>query len=96
MTQTAHTPGPWKINWQMHNLRIFQDKGDTWNIASIASTRREKTEQEANAALIAAAPELLAALQAITAAMPLNGGMVRFDGDELAAARAAIAKATGQ
>jgi len=40
-----------------------------------------------------AAAALLAALRTITDAMPKAGGMVRFDGDELAAARAAIVKA---
>lgn len=49
---------------------------------------------EANARLIAAAPELLAALLPLVNASPVNGGMIRFDGEELAAARAAIAKAT--
>jgi hypothetical protein len=42
----------------------------------------------------AAAADLLRALRTIVDAMPKDGGMVRLDGDELAAARAAIAKAT--
>lgn len=47
-------------------------------------------------ALAEAAPELLAVLETIVNAMPVNGGMVRLDGDILASARAAIAKANGQ
>jgi hypothetical protein len=43
--------------------------------------------------LLDAAPSLLAALSVIVLAMPKNGGMVRLDGDELAEARDAIAKA---
>jgi hypothetical protein len=46
-----------------------------------------------NVAIILAARELLAALRPLVECMPVGGGMVRFDGDELAAARAAIAKA---
>ena len=42
-----------------------------------------------------AAHDLLAALLPLVEASPVGGGMIRFDGDELQAARAAIAKATG-
>lgn len=42
------------------------------------------------------APDLLAQLKSIVDAMPVNGGMVRLDGDELAAARTVILKATGE
>lgn len=42
-----------------------------------------------------AAHDLLAALLPLVNASPVDGGMIRFDGDELQAARAAIAKATG-
>jgi hypothetical protein len=52
--------------------------------------------RDGTANLQAAAPDLLAALSTIVSAMPKDGGMVRLDGDELAAARAAIAKATAQ
>jgi hypothetical protein len=45
--------------------------------------------------MIAAAPDMLAILQVLVNAMPAGGGMVRFDGDELAAARAAIRRAMG-
>ncbi len=47
------------------------------------------------ARLISASPELLAALLPLVEASTVSGGMIRFDGDELEAARAAIAKATG-
>lgn len=50
---------------------------------------------EAFANLFAAAPRLLASLATLVDAIPKDGGMIRFDGDELAAARAAVASARG-
>lgn len=50
-----------------------------------------RTTEQTDARLAAA----LAALRTIVNAMPADGGMVRLDGVELAAARAAIAKAEG-
>jgi hypothetical protein len=44
----------------------------------------------------ATAMELLAILQSLVNAVPVGGGMIRFDGDELAAARAAISRASGK
>jgi hypothetical protein len=48
--------------------------------------RREKMVRDA-------AHDLLAALLPLVEASPVDGGMIRFDGDELRAARNAIAKA---
>ena len=65
-------------------------------VAGSDSHEAYKAKSLANAKLLSAAPELLAALKVLVDAMPIAGGMVRFDGDELSAARAAIAKALGK
>ena len=82
MSDTQHTPGPWRVNDTIyrHSFHIVDQEG-----AFVADTDR------CNARLIAAAPELLAALQAV--ADYWAGGDVPADID--AAMRAAIAKATG-
>ncbi len=61
----------------------------------IATVWREAHNSPQIARLISASPELLAALLPLVEASTVSGGMIRFDGDELQAARAAIAKATG-
>jgi hypothetical protein len=55
----SHTPGPWKI--QRHTLA---DKEFSVGPATIAYDDVDHDEQDANAALIAAAPELLEACEA--------------------------------
>ena len=61
---TKHTPGPWK-----HQGVAAYANGATIAVAtglhSIATIQERLAEQEANAKLIAAAPELLAALQTL-------------------------------
>jgi len=59
---------------------------------------REIEETRANARLIAASPELLEALQLLVSHAPYwisKAGEQQIDRDALAAARAAITKATG-
>jgi hypothetical protein len=91
MNAAKHTPGPWVINDLYAETEIHgpQNSGAMiavmrpWGMAS-----DEPNPQHANARLIAAAPELLEALQ----------GVLRVADratDEFDAARAAIAKATG-
>lgn len=82
-----HTPGPWAINC---DLGIYAATGTQWAIASVGfgwPHQPDRREAEANAHLIAAAPELLEALEYLVG---LGGG------DCLDMARAAIAKARGQ
>lgn len=79
------TPGNWGFD-EMSGL-IFH--GNEQPIAQMLNGN------DADALAMIAGPKLLAALATIVAAMPKDGGMVRLDGDELAAARAAIALATG-
>ena len=63
---SKHTPGPWVIDWNVSRLDVFS--GDAATL--IASIRRSALSAgidetaRANARLIAAAPELLVALQA--------------------------------
>lgn len=84
----GHTKGPWYLDIGARDAAIHA--GGT--IAMIDDTM---TGWQANARLIAAAPDLLAALAPLVDAAPKDGGMIRLDGDELARARAAIAKAKG-
>lgn len=100
-TNTKHTPGPWDVDY--HTTSILPYK---YTISSIQETG---SEAEANARLIAAAPELLEALQIIANALspnslPVNGMMASYDHALMVReeadrafeiAIAAIAKATG-
>lgn len=91
---TKHTPGPWKV-------KPFENEQGDFNIDSEYGYHIAETigglgnEEEANANLIAAAPDLLESLQAMVAMMD--------SGDEHGAgspwhikATAAITKATGE
>lgn len=53
------TPGPWKIGQQCPPFETIDSANGTW----VASVEDVYPEQQANAHLIAAAPEMLAALQ---------------------------------
>ena len=98
-----HTPGPWKFRddskfFKTNPFSVYIQGGGVHS-AAIANIPRKQTipeeEARANALLIAAAPELLAALQ----------GLLRgiFDGPDeanaamlIAKARDAVNKATGE
>lgn len=80
MTDTAHTLGPWKVSQPSGNYI------DTATGHSVAALTFSATPADAH--LIAAAPDLLAALDEI-----FNG--VGMTGPTMDAARAAIAKAKG-
>lgn len=100
--ETRFTPGPWSFSrWeQWGDTRFYIAQADnatyTPNYSDVATLIAETVSgervaiQEANARLIAAAPDLLAALQ-----------RCRFDSlnmslEDLQFCRAAIAKATGE
>ena len=99
--KTQHTPGP----WIMHSGMVWKDgpdvypKGKGLDGIPIARMDREREngtmpcERDANARLIAAAPELLAACEAIA---KLSDGQGYVNMCQVAGqARQAIAKATG-
>lgn len=90
---SAHTPGPWKCGAGTKRFRIVT--ADRGHVVGDASDYNEAAE--ANARLIAAAPTLLAALQAIADAVQSNNffavGNAFEDGGF---ASVAIAKAEGR
>lgn len=94
----AHTPGPWKFdepdNWYGLQARVCTD--DFKPIAQVQLSGWPKKVGLSNAALCAAAPELLAALEKIAIA-PCNCASDGLPGDECASciARLAIAKPKG-
>ena len=102
-----HTPGPWRIRTNGRHGEGECDLticGDIFCLADINGPLYRHCEP--NAHLIAAAPELLAALKDLLANIEpcpddperqrmLNNGFVRWDALE-AAGRAAIAKAEGE
>ena len=71
-TQTAHTPGPWTCTIDDEGFNVFQDDpkhpGNGDHIMCIAGN----PESEANARLIAAAPELLAMLRDMIGLLDAN------------------------
>jgi hypothetical protein len=85
-----HTPGEWVIDWNVSRLDIFSSDGGVL----VATLRRSALSPaidnaaKANARLIAAAPELLEALQHLAS-------MLKSAGYSTTHADAAIAKATG-
>lgn len=79
--ETKHTPGPWIYNDTTAQVHPPHS-------AAIAEVYDHDMNREANARLIVAAPELLAALQKAVARQG-------FSNDELLSARAAIANALG-
>jgi hypothetical protein len=93
MSKAKHTPGPWRIHGCEAGQPICaigdrvicdQDKDE------VAVVRYNAADCEANARLIAAAPDLLAALEQVARASEDCGDMNDIDWNGL---RAAIAKA---
>lgn len=87
--RAKHTPGPWKLDCYG---QVTLENGHTLLVSGIASPMVPTAESIANARLIAAAPELLAALREI---MEYNGGATTalHDAYVMERAHAAIAKA---
>jgi hypothetical protein len=75
MSEAKHTPGPWNaIQWSCHaRTTVVAQVGDTTEtrlvgtlvVAECAGHGRNASESEADAALIAAAPELLDAAESL-------------------------------
>ena len=89
---TEHTPGPWALRYSLTTCQVFADNDIKLTQKTALSRRFDKAEI-ATPRLIAAAPDLLAALQAI---FPANGPSTHLSDDNIRTATAAIAKATGE
>ena len=102
---SKHTPGPWHLDVLAHTLTDTGDYDNRWivrgnNRERIADMFEEGDQADANAQLIAAAPEMLDALKHcydLLGRYEIN----RIDGDEIAdeaasIIRSAITKATGE
>lgn len=86
---TQHTPGRWIV--------AKRPVGKRQTTVVLDADHNEVCEAYASPALISAAPELLAALHGIVSNHGLRASLLRDGfGQQLDAARAAIAKATGQ
>lgn len=93
---SKHTPGPWCIRAERYRfIHVYATGGGICHLDTVDG------EGAANARLIAAAPDLLLALQMAMPALDLvRAQFPRHPGDDsidvVAAARAAIRKATGE
>ncbi len=98
---TGHTPGPWHSFQQADSTRHLVVAGDGRKpnepvVATVSGyTATMHAAEAANARLIAAAPDLLAACKLIVLAHPLNGNSNCHECKASRAAEAAIAKAGG-
>lgn len=91
-----HTPGPWNTNGEGNTgYRIKTATKEGFSL--IPNIEMTRDEMQANARLIAAAPDILQALTAILALSHLIPQPATHDGlqlaDALAAARAAVERA---
>ena len=89
---TKHTPGPWIVTEGDEWTSDVHTEDESNGKRTVASCNTHRDEVDANKRLIAAAPELLEALQQCELIMGHGGGMQ----DTVDRARAAIAKATGE
>ena len=94
MSDTKHTSGPWRLGGP-YRLTVETGVGDVVAMISVYPHGRD-----ANAALIAAAPDLLAACEAVTRRVPVMGSRGDYRDGQLHAleacrdvVRAAIEKA---
>ena len=91
-----HTPAPWRVGEHEKKACLYVDAGDSsmGAVACLWDAGKSRTETEANARLIAAAPDLLDSLKAMVALVSLlTGPTDTIAAPALVAAHAAIDKA---
>jgi hypothetical protein len=105
--ERKHTPGPWITRWDgLVGIKVPSSRGRmmfhdiAWTVlpkrdseGHIIGYEEQKEIREANARLIAASPELLAALESLMDDAEDTG---EFSYPAMSQARAAIAKAKGE
>lgn len=110
MSKTKHTPGPWYTDaigriWRRNPSDLYEYGGGVAGDKPVATVWKGWVNEgevgfplDANARLIAAAPELLEALSCLTAVVgltPIKGNLEALQ-EAYDMARAAIAKAKGE
>ena len=98
MKDDKHTPGPWKYSDAYHETQVdIREDGGKRIAVAVCDFPRSPATMEANAHLIAAAPELLMVLESIVAeydgVLPPYSGVITDAVIEIA--RTIIAKARG-
>jgi hypothetical protein len=91
--KTTHTPGPWEVASSDVTVIVSQRPNEPYKV-TVAETMGYKIEREANARLIAAAPDLLEALHDLLERVQTAGQYNRMI-SECNEAEKAIAKAEG-
>src|SRR5689334_13577263 len=94
MTRPEHTPGPWRVRAQSGEIEIVADPEGRFSPECLVRIKGQRNAA-ANAALIAAAPDLLEALERLCRVMAV-GSAGRNDREKGAAweyAQAAIRRA---
>lgn len=99
-TPLGHTPGPWKIDRSFPRQLPFgisqQNEPHKGVLTSMAFCKKTTDEAAANASLIAAAPDLLAALEWIASQERYTFAECTLAEEIIDRARAAIKKARGE
>ncbi len=97
MSDAKHTPGPWHLNGTSAWADSCKDRGSIFTCQLRTGTHIPADQNEANARLIAASPDLLAACKtALYWAEHPNGTAYPERDQGLQNVRAAIAKAVPQ
>lgn len=99
----THTPGPWSVEYGVEygetdralNIRCEPNDEDSGTFICEMQSSIGPAQTASNARLIAAAPELLAALDELTSRVDMVLYAKYVGHDRIAKARAAIAKAQG-
>lgn len=92
MSGVKHTPGPWvQVGWGPYGIRAGYSQSSVGT--SIAHVSKGPAEFDANARLIASAPDLLKALELLTEEVE---EYELGNPDVLRKARAAVARAKGE
>ena len=97
MNNTPHTPGPWELKYEKTGRTI--DAVIKMGKAAIYFTRgigQTFEEQQANARLIASAPDLLSALEEMISVFQDHEQYDEESAEVILSARAALRKAKGE
>lgn len=86
-----HTPGPWKVDSHAHHTSAVTESGSALLIAVVTDYEYDPMTPCLNACLVAAAPDLLAACEAMIHAAKMNDSALGATAATLA--ETAVAKA---